>query len=111
MIQKERILKALRTAGEQGVTTVDMVSGALGEPILRGAARIEELRDEGYAIKTVKLKNMTARYVLVMSSQPASRGVVDFDTTGSGVDSLPMGDPVDWTSEVSLFDDSELEWV
>jgi len=111
MTQKERILKALRAAGERGVTTVEMVNGSLGEPILRGAARIEELRDEGFAIKTLKLKNRTARYVLVMSSQPASRGVVDFDTTGSGVDSLPMGDPVDWTSEVSLFDDSELEWV
>jgi hypothetical protein len=109
MTQKERILKALRIAGERGVTTVDMVNGSLGEPILRGAARIEELRDEGFAIKTVKLKNRTARYVLVMSTQRESnaRGSI---VPCSGVSSVVVDDS-EWTSEVSLFDDSELEWV
>jgi hypothetical protein len=108
MTQKERILKALRAAGERGVTTVDMVNGSLGEPILRGAARIEELRDEGFAIKTVKLKNRTARYVLVMSAQ----GTVGGSSTApcSGVGAVVVDD-LEPTSEVSLFDEADLEWV
>lgn len=108
MTQKERILKALRAAGERGVTTVDMVNGSLGEPILRGAARIEELRDEGFAIKTLKLKNRTARYVLVMSTERTGGGSSTLPNSGVGA---VVVDDSQWTSEVSLLDEADLEWV
>jgi hypothetical protein len=40
------------------------------DPILRVAARIEELRREGYVIRTRRLANNTATYFLI--SEPAA---------------------------------------
>ena len=69
MTQKERVLEALIKSGESGVTTIEMMTGGLGEPILRGASRIDELRQQGHNIETIKLKNRTARYVLIPKEQ------------------------------------------
>ena len=102
MTQKDRVLKALERSGAFGVTTVDAASGVLGEPILRLAARIDELRQEGHVIKTVTLKNRTARYVLVKASQSRTGGEV--------VESPAISDGglADSPSEALW---SELEWV
>lgn len=53
MTQTERVLEALRTVGDKGLTQVDFLRYPTidgGPPITRVAARVEELRDQGYCI-------------------------------------------------------------
>lgn len=55
MTQKDRILAALYRAGKFGISQIDfdlpdVIDG--GTPIKRVAARIEELRDQGFAIRS-----------------------------------------------------------
>jgi hypothetical protein len=59
--QRDRVLRALQTAGPQGITAADF-SGLHGtpdgdEPITRVAARILELKSAGFAIDTPKDRN------------------------------------------------------
>lgn len=61
--QKERVLSMLRAAGSFGVRS----DTYLAEYIPRAAARIKELREEGYEITSEREKQFT-RYVLVGSS-------------------------------------------
>ena len=67
MTQKQRVLRMLNQRGGLGVTPVDfqgpdVIDG--GKPILRLAARVGDLRDDGYVIRTFK-KGQVAKYVLV----------------------------------------------
>ena len=71
--QKERVLEALEKSGASGVTTIEMMTGGLGEPILRGASRVDELRQQGNNIVTVPLANRTARYVLAKFLEEAEQ--------------------------------------
>lgn len=61
MKQQERVLQALMKAGEAGMWTYDFHK--LSPPILRPAARIEELRKLGHDIRD--RGNRVSRYVLV----------------------------------------------
>lgn len=70
--QAERVLRALRRAGERGLTAVDfglphVVDG--GEPVTRLAARVLELREQGHTIVKAGRRNKCAVYKLV--EQPA----------------------------------------
>ena len=67
MTQKQRILTMLNQRGSLGVTPVDFAGPDVidgGAPIMRVAGRINDLRNEGYEIRTFK-KGQVARYVLV----------------------------------------------
>jgi len=71
-VQRARVLAALRRGP---VRNIDAVSGQMdgGAPILRLAARIKELREDGCHILTTILKSSnTAAYTLV--SEPQQRG-------------------------------------
>jgi hypothetical protein len=59
MTQRDRVLSLLEQAGPEGVTNAQFAQ----ERILRYAARLKELRDEGYEISTYGT-NGTVRYVL-----------------------------------------------
>jgi len=65
--QRDRILRALRNAGDRGVTQVDFLGFPAvdgGAPITRVAARIEELRKEGHPIVNVGTRDKCAIYRL-----------------------------------------------
>jgi hypothetical protein len=60
MSQRERILSALDAAGVRGVSTTDFLLPDVidhGAPIIRMAARVAELRKQGYRIAGGALKN------------------------------------------------------
>ena len=84
MTQKQRILAQLRAAGGRGVSPTDFLAPDVcdgGKPILRVAARILDLKNEGHSIDC-QTEAGTAVYVLrglapvVTHSQP-SRVVVN----------------------------------
>ena len=71
MTQKQRILRALENAGQDGLVASDfMVNPADGgAPILRVAARVHDLRTDGHVIRGSWDSQMSQeRYVLI--SQP-----------------------------------------
>ena len=77
MTQRERILAALRKAGPSGLTQVDFLRFPTpdgGSPITRVAARVQELRDEGYEILSSGTRDRCALYVL--KEQGVSTGPV-----------------------------------
>jgi hypothetical protein len=84
--QRERVLKALQDAGLRGITQVDFlrfptVDG--GPPITRVAARVQELRDEGYEILSGTTRDRCAVYILKRQDVPvvvdAAAGSTLFD--------------------------------
>ena len=58
--QKERILRALKASGAQGVTNRQFID----MNIFRYSARIEELRKEGHIITISNIKGGLYRYTL-----------------------------------------------
>jgi hypothetical protein len=83
MTQKQRILDALKNAGGRGVSTTDFLAPDVcdgGKPILRVAARILDLKNEGHTIDCqteagVAVYVLRSEALVVTHSQP-SRGVV-----------------------------------
>jgi hypothetical protein len=70
--QKQRVLDQLR-AHPEGVNETAFAAPWVidgGKPIQRVAARVFELRQEGFQIRTRRLANGTATYIL--ESEPAS---------------------------------------
>jgi hypothetical protein len=68
MTQRERVLTALEAHGVVGVKTTDFLLPDViddGSPIIRLAARVKDLRDEGYRIRSYTELNGVCRYVLV----------------------------------------------
>lgn len=70
MPQADRVLRALQERRGDGVTPVhfaapDVLDG--GSPIMRVAARVQDLRDRGHRIETRKGRGGVARYVLIES--------------------------------------------
>ena len=59
--QRERVYRLLLQAGERGVETGEF----LADHLPRFAARINELRDRGWDIRTEKLSQSSYRYTLV----------------------------------------------
>lgn len=71
--QRDRVLRALHSAGPRGITAVDfqlptVIDG--GAPILRLAARIKDLRDEGHAITVTGERHGCAVYELDAGPAP-----------------------------------------
>lgn len=69
MTQVERVRRALER-GPVNVTDFaapNVIDG--GKPIMRMAARVQELRDQGYAITTRRLSNGTAQYELQLAAR------------------------------------------
>ena len=64
--QNDRVLAALRRVGERGISPLDFLPPVIdgGAPITRLSARVDVLRNRGYAIPNVAKKNEVARYVL-----------------------------------------------
>jgi hypothetical protein len=65
--QRERVLRALRSAGDHGITQVDfLVPGTVdgGRPIVRLPARIDELRGGGHHIEHAGRRNRCVVYIL-----------------------------------------------
>ena len=60
MSQKEKILKLLKERGANGATNYE-----LNDICFRYGARIKDLRDEGYDIKTVREGGSRFKFVLV----------------------------------------------
>jgi len=58
--QKERVLELLQNYGSEGVSALEMLRFG----IYRAAARISELREEGWTIHTINEHGKTAVYVL-----------------------------------------------
>lgn len=59
--QTTQIIRALRNAGTQGITSRDMIN--LG--IFKYSSRIAELRRDGYVIVATRIKESLWRYNLV----------------------------------------------
>lgn len=73
--QRTRVLRALEHAGSRGITSVDfqlpdVIDG--GAPILRVAARIEELVDDGYRIVDHGKRDRCKVYALASTSEEVS---------------------------------------
>lgn len=64
MIQRDRVLRALRKGP---VNTTDFMAPACdqGVPILRLAARVYDLQQDGFGIRTERKLNGTCNYILV----------------------------------------------
>jgi hypothetical protein len=78
MTQVKRVRMALERAGKRGVTPVDFMGPIVidgGPPILRLAARILDLRNDGLAIEASTDPNGVARYVLVSEPGPSGEPV------------------------------------
>jgi hypothetical protein len=82
MTQSDRVLAALSRAGARGITSVDFIRHPTvdgGPPILRVAARIRDLRDQGIEIETDGERDGVAVYKLrtVSSTAPGGDRVVE----------------------------------
>lgn len=115
MTQKQRILKALQAAGATGIRPEDfllpdVVDG--GSPILRVAARIEDLRKEGHTILT-DTSGTTARYQLsgVEVASSDSRGVLSQPSSVSRLDEPDGATPSLFISDEPDFYAQDMEWV
>lgn len=67
MTQTARVLAALTRAGDDGISAVDFAAPNVcdgGKPIMRVAARVKDLRDEGFRIETDGERNGCAVYKL-----------------------------------------------
>lgn len=72
MTQQERVLKALKARGREGITVADFLLPDVidgGKPITRLAARILELRDKGHEIAVVGERNCCAVYRLYWDAE------------------------------------------
>lgn len=80
MTQTSRVLRLLEHRGAYGVTAVDFQLPDVadgGPPILRVAARILELREEGYHITDAGIRNKCKVYVLQTADTAAEPPVDD----------------------------------
>jgi hypothetical protein len=90
--QRDRVLGRLRAAGEAGVSPEDfLLPGVVdgGKPILRLAARIHELVEDGLKIETRRCPNGVTRYALA-DPPPVPAPVAAI--------------PADGTAQASIFD-------
>lgn len=90
MTQRETVLKALREGGKGGVTNGHL--NRLG--IFRYSARIHELRDQGYVIRTVNGKAGLATFYLESEPAPPEPASPPVHPPGGEQDSLFESKPV-----------------
>lgn len=99
MTQRDRVLKALQSAGLRGITQIDFLRFPTldgGAPITRLAARVQELRDEGHEILSADTRDRCAVYRLKgqdVSTGPVRLGGPVFAEAGP-VESSTLFDPV-----------------
>ena len=74
MTQNERVLKLLRARAGEGVNTTDLMAPDAdgGKPILRLAARIDDLRRRGHGFEVRRRSNGTTTYVLLHDAERGS---------------------------------------
>ena len=73
--QNDRVLKLLRAREGEGINTTDLMAPAAdgGKPILRLAARIDDLRKRGHGFEVRRRSNGTVTYVLLHDAERGSR--------------------------------------
>ena len=112
MTQKQRVLRALERQQGLGVKSIDFDAGRVidgGKPIRRLAARIGELRDEGYVIRS-RTKNGICTYTLIPRTEPVAGSVLTTPLTGDSEVVVTDGNGAEWSTE-SPIEDEELMWV
>lgn len=97
LTKKQLTLNLLRSAGDTGVDNRELNHAG----IWRYSARIKELRDEGYNIRTVRLEQGHFRFILTEPSRSSGHDSVEAegkspqDTEPSGgAHQAPSGDPL-----------------
>jgi hypothetical protein len=104
MTQRDRVLAALRHAGPAGLTQVDFLGPQVcdhGKPITRVAARVNELRDQGFTISSGGTRHGCAVYVL--KEQPSAT-TVSADPKGSPMDAAVVAEGTPELISSRLFD-------
>lgn len=94
MTKKQKTLELLRQAGEDGVDNRALVQAG----VWRYSARIKELRDAGYNIRTERLEQGHFRFVLTEPSPPKvtvteQAGSADQQDAGGGPSLFPPPAP------------------
>lgn len=93
MSQRDRVLAALYAAGTAGITQVDFMLPNVcdgGAPITRVAARIEELRGEGFRVVSGERRQKCTVYRL---EQPAASTASEHAADASGALALFTSEP------------------
>jgi hypothetical protein len=101
--QRDRVIEALRRAGDHGITAVDFLLPNVidgGPPIVRLPARIDELRADGHHIEHAgRRRNRCVVYVLTTLPAPTIGPLAgDDDPTalfGTAVGAAPPRSPYD----------------
>jgi len=86
MTQTERVLAALKAVGPRGVTGYDFSGPVVidgGHRVMRVAARVLELREQGHPVETVGRRD--GHVVYVLSGVEVAPAPVDLALPGSGV--------------------------
>lgn len=113
MTQRDRVLSALRHAGPTGLTQVDFLGPQVcdkGKPITRVAARVNELRDQGFTITSSGTRHGCAVYVLKEDGAsaalggPSCCGIADAPTP-PGDEPVSLFDPVTLHKPLGAYDD------
>ncbi|MEI7632119.1 MAG: hypothetical protein WCJ60_02250 [bacterium] len=68
--QGTRIIRALKIAGNQGITSTDMI--VMG--IYKYSSRIAELRQDGWNVVATRIKGSLWQYHLIEEREEAERG-------------------------------------
>ena len=101
MTQKQRVLRALERQQGLGVKTTDFDAGQVidgGKPIRRLAARIGELRDEGYTIRSTT-RNGICTYTLIPRTEPFAGSVLTTPLTGNSEVVATSENGAEWSTE------------
>jgi hypothetical protein len=90
MTQTERVVRALRLAGERGITQIDFLLPNVidgGKPITRVAARVKDAREQGEAILVDGERDSCVIYKTAAQA-PAPQPPAD-DATGGALFDMP----------------------
>lgn len=84
---KERVLYALEAAGDRGVLNIVLTSPTLGG--IRAGSRVQELRDEGYAITCDPVEGQRGIYRYTLRARP----VIAPSNVTTAVERWPVKEP------------------
>jgi len=110
--QKDRVLAALIARQDRGITPVDFAAPDVidnGKPIMRVAARIHDLRQDGIPILEAREPNGTARYTLNDFPPASFRPGGEPPAQAPGGAAPPRHAPPDGAGEPLLFDPAAYE--
>lgn len=114
MTQNDRVLAALIARQDRGITPVDFAAPDVidnGKPIMRVAARIHDLRQDGIPILEAREPNGTARYTLHPDRAGGHRTPAPAPPaeTRQGAAPPPPASPPSGAGEPSLFNAAAFE--